>query len=397
MNATPNSNGTVPPIRYGIIGAGMMGVEHIHNIQAIDGAEVVALSDPTPSSLDLGLAAIAGPDASTPAVATFADHRDLLAQGGVDAIVIASPNHTHRGVLEDVLASGLHVLVEKPLCTTVDDCFAVLQKAEETAGANPGRVVQVGLEYRYMPPVAKLVDAVAGGAVGRPRMVAIREHRFPFLVKVGNWNRFSANTGGTLVEKCCHFFDLMNLVLEERPLRVLASGAQDVNHLDEVYDGTPSDILDNAYVIVDYPSGARAMLDLCMFAEATHNQEEISVVGDGGKVEALVPEGVFRHGRRGEHGIGDVASEIVDDSHIAYDGLHHGSSYLEHLDFLAAIRGEAEVPVTLTDGLWSVAMGVAAHRSIDDGRAVTLAEVLGEAGHTLGGPGQGIERASRER
>jgi predicted dehydrogenase len=164
----------------------------------------------------------------------------------------------------------------------------------------------------------------------------------------------------------------------------MASGAQDVNHLDEVYDGQSSDILDNAYVIVDYPSGARAMLDLCMFAEATYNQEEISVVGNTGKAEALIPEGVFRLGHRGEHRIGDVMEEIVDDSHIAYEGLHHGSSYLEHLDFLAAIRGERPVPVTVEDGLWSVAIGAAAHLSIDEGRPVDLDEVLKTAS-TAGG------------
>lgn len=45
-------------------------------------------------------------------------------------------------------------------------------------------LVQVGLEYRYMPPVAKLIDIVKGNTLGRVKMVAIREHRFPFLVKV---------------------------------------------------------------------------------------------------------------------------------------------------------------------------------------------------------------------
>ena len=55
-------------------------------------------------------------------------------------------------------------------------------------------------------------------------MVAIREHRFPFLVKVDNWNRFTKNTGGTLVEKCCHFFDLMIQATGSRPVRVMASG-----------------------------------------------------------------------------------------------------------------------------------------------------------------------------
>ncbi len=89
------------------------------------------------------------------------------------------------------------------------------------------------------------------------KMVAIREHRFPFLVKVGDWNRFNRNTGGTLVEKCCHFFDLMRLVAGAEPVSVLASGAQDVNHLDERYNGEVPDILDNAYVIVDFANGVR--------------------------------------------------------------------------------------------------------------------------------------------
>jgi predicted dehydrogenase len=367
------------PIGYGIIGTGMMGVEHIYNINAIDSAEVIAVSDPTDSSLAAGIEAAEGEE-----IAGFSDHKGLLAHPGVNAVVVASPNFTHHDILADVLASGAHVLIEKPMCTTVADCQNVIAMVEETKAAFPDRVVQVGLEYRYMPAVARLASEVANGAVGTPRMVAIREHRFPFLVKVDNWNRFSANTGGTLVEKCCHFFDLMNLLLDERPSRVMASGAQDVNHLDEVYDGQSSDILDNAYVIVDYPSGARAMLDLCMFAEATYNQEEISVVGNTGKAEALIPEGVFRLGHRGEHRIGDVMEEIVDDSHIAYEGLHHGSSYLEHLDFLAAIRGERPVPVTVEDGLWSVAIGAAAHLSIDEGRPVDLDEVLKTAS-TAGG------------
>jgi predicted dehydrogenase len=48
-------------------------------------------------------------------------------------------------------------------------------------------------------------------------MLTIREHRFPFLSKVGDWNRFNRNTGGTFVEKCCHFFDLMRLILKLGP------------------------------------------------------------------------------------------------------------------------------------------------------------------------------------
>ena len=54
----------------------------------------------------------------------------------------------------------------------------------EAAKKRPEMLVQVGLEYRYMPPVAKLIDIVNGGRLGHVKMVSIREHRFPFLVKV---------------------------------------------------------------------------------------------------------------------------------------------------------------------------------------------------------------------
>jgi len=359
-------------IRYGIIGAGMMGIEHILNINKVDGAVVTAAADPHPASREAAVEAAAG---DTPIV-TFADHRALLSSERCDAIVLASPNFTHIDVLADIFASGLHVLIEKPMCITVDECERAIALAEASAEVNPDRKIWVGLEYRYMPAVAALVDEVRAGVVGVPHMVAIREHRFPFLVKVGDWNRFSANTGGTLVEKCCHFFDLMTFIIGEKPVRVFASGNQDVNHLDESYDGKTPDILDNAYVIVDYPSGQRAMLDLCMFAEATHNQEEVSVVGPRGKVEALLPQSVLKRGRRGEHSIGSVEIESVSDDSIAHEGLHHGSSYVEHVRFAAAIRGEQEVEVTLADGLWSVAVGAAAHRSIEEGRPIRLDEMI---------------------
>ena len=60
--------------------------------------------------------------------------------------------------------------------------------------------------------------------------------------------------------------------LQAEPVRVVASGGHDVNHLDEVYDGRRADILDNAYVLVDFDNGARALLEICMFAECSKHQ-----------------------------------------------------------------------------------------------------------------------------
>jgi predicted dehydrogenase len=362
----------VEELRFGVIGTGMMGCEHIRNLAALPGATVRAVSDPDERSRADAVAA-AGSD-----VAVCADHRDLLAADDLDAVVIASPNHTHRSLLDDLWQTDLPVLVEKPLCTTLEDCLAVRARAEARDA-----MVWVGLEYRYMPAVARLLQRLNAGDAGRLRMVAIREHRFPFLVKVGDWNRFNRNTGGTLVEKCCHFFDLMNLALGERPLQVMASGAQDVNHLDERYDGEIPDIVDNAFVIVDYPSGARALLDLCMFAEGSRWEQEITLVGDAGKLEADLPGFMeLSRGRRAELVVSSRGPEwpvdivaVDDDPEVRHLGGHHGASYLELARFCDALRTGAAPEVTVDDGLWSVAMGVAAHRSIDEGRPVAMAEL----------------------
>lgn len=360
-------------VRYGLIGAGMMGREHIRNLALVPGATVAAISDPDSEQRALSCEAAGGAKG-------FSEHRELLTSGLIDAIAIASPNDTHKAILDDIfaLAPNVPVLVEKPVCTSEADAVALA-----ASGAKHGAPIWVAMEYRYMPPVQELMREIAQGATGRLKMLAIREHRFPFLHKVGDWNRFSIRTGGTLVEKCCHFFDLMRLIAQDEPVRVYASGAADVNHRDEVYDGRTPDILDNAYVIVDFRSGLRALLDLCMFAEGSYWQEEIAATGDSGKVEAFIP-GPARFWPGG----GERESEILVsprapknpqrravhvDEAILKAGDHHGSTYYQHMKFNAVVRGRGEVDVTLEDGLKAVRIGLAAERSIKEGRAIELA------------------------
>lgn len=352
-------------LTYGVIGTGMMGQEHLLNLLHLPGATVTAMADPHPESLQQA-------QAIWPEAQVFAHYRDLLDSGLCQAVVLATPNHTHADLLEDILLTDLPVLVEKPLAITIGAGKRLLELSQARTA-----LTWVGLEYRYIPAIARLIREARAGTAGRLHMVAIREHRFPFLTKVGDWNRFAANTGGTLVEKCCHFFDLMTHILNQHPVRVFASGAQNVNHLDEVYQGRRPDIIDNAYVIVDFSAGGRAMLDLCMFAEATEHQEEVVVVGDLGKIEALVPPNLVRVGRRGTHWIGEVESYRCHDPRIKYEGGHHGSSYLEHLDFQQAVREGLGVEVSVEQGLLSVAVGLAAQQSLKTGLPVKVDQVLG--------------------
>lgn len=366
------------PIRYGIIGCGSMGREHIENLLALPGAQVTAIADPHEASRAAGAGLLpAG------AVKVFDHHQPLLDSGLCDAVVIATPNFTHIEMMRAALATDLHILVEKPLVTRIEDGVEMIELQRRRRRG----IVWVAQEYRYMPPVAEMIRMAHAGAVGTLHQVAIREHREPFYPKVGDWNRFSANTGGTLVEKCCHYFNLMDLILREQPLRVFASGGQRVNHLDESYGGRRPDILDSAYVIVEYPSGARAMLDLCMFAENSIDNEHITVVGDEGKLESLLPALLLRHGRREDWGRREawgqpsgtgkgVAVRRVWDTRIKYAGQHFGASYIEHQHFAAAIRNGTPAQITLEEGLRSVATGLAAHRSIDTGLPVALRDVL---------------------
>jgi myo-inositol 2-dehydrogenase/D-chiro-inositol 1-dehydrogenase len=168
---------------------------------------------------------------------------------------------------------------------------------------------------------------------------------------------------------------------------VFASGGQRVNHLDEEYGGRTPDILDSAYVILEYPSGARASLDLCMYAENSLDNEHVVVVGDEGKLESLLPSGELRFGRREDFGRHEVwgqntASERgvavrrMRDTNIKYLGHHFGASYVEHQKFAHAVRNGLPPEIPLEEGLRAVASGLAAHRSIELRRVVEMAEIL---------------------
>jgi myo-inositol 2-dehydrogenase/D-chiro-inositol 1-dehydrogenase len=233
------------------------------------------------------------------------------------------------------------------------------------------------MEYRYMPPVVEYIEQLRAGRIGTLRMLSIREHRFPFLQKVGDWNRFNRNSGGTMVEKCCHFFDMMRLITASEAVRVYCSGSMDVNHLDERYGGETPDIIDNSYTTVDFANGVRAMLDLSMFAEGAENQEEITAVGDKARLDVLIPEGAIVFSPRVPlRAPKQVERQVIEvDETVLKAGAHHGSTFYEHQKFNAAVRGEGPVEVTAQDGFMAVAIGIAAEISAREKRVVEMSEL----------------------
>lgn len=361
-------------IRYGILGCGMMGQEHIRNILLLDNVEITVLAEPNAEMREKAQALV-------PNARTLEGLDALLEADDIDALVIATPNFQHAEQLQGIMSRCLlPILIEKPICTQLADVERLL----EAAKAYPAPI-WVAMEYRYMPPITLLLDLLAQGEVGERHLFSIREHRFPFLHKVDDWNRFNHKTGGTLVEKCCHFFDLMRLMANANPVRVYASGSQAVNHKDETYQGEAPDILDNAYVTIEFDNGTRASLELCMFAEGSRYQEEISVVGDKGKVECLVPgPGRFwPTDTLGEPPVAQVISsprnpkgpkqiDVPVDPALLEAGDHNGSTFYQHQKFQRAILGEQEVEVSLEDGLKAVVIGLAAQEAIRTKRVIAF-------------------------
>ena len=372
-------------LRYGIIGCGMMGREHIQNLALIDNTEVTALYEPDKQQQRLSREMV-------PKAKVHDSLASILKDSNVDAFVIASPNFTHVGILQEIIRNDSRpILVEKPVCTTEADCFRLLEMC-----ANYRAPIWVAMEYRYMPVSQHLLAKVGEEKLlGNVCSISIREHRFPFLKKVGDWNRFNANTGGTLVEKCCHFFDLIRLLSQDEVVQVYASGAMDVNFKNERYAGKVPDILDNTFVIMELKSGRRAFLDLCMFCDGSYFQEDICIVGEKGKLEGRIPgpERLWAVDSLDELGAstgfegktrpseliysprapkGPVTELIETDERLQQAGDHHGGTFFQHKYFYEAVTQGREVEVTLEDGVQAVMIGLAAQESIATKSAVTL-------------------------
>ena len=118
------------PLRFGIVGAGMMGREHIRNLKLFADARVVALADPVAASNERSLKTLGEAAAG---VACYDGVEAMLAGSELDAVLVVSPNFTHRAVLEPLLRTDLAILCEKPLCTTIADARWAAERASARA------------------------------------------------------------------------------------------------------------------------------------------------------------------------------------------------------------------------------------------------------------------------
>ncbi|MCP4167401.1 MAG: Gfo/Idh/MocA family oxidoreductase [Chloroflexi bacterium] len=368
-----------PKYRFNVIGTGINGTEHIRVTLMEGRATIHGIFDPNPGSIEMAQTAFKESEPEKELV-VYASLEAACNDPAVDGLIIATPNYTHLDVLRVAARSGKHILLEKPMATTIQDAYAIMQIAKSYPA-----VLQIGLQYRYKSMYHEAIqEALFRQTVGEINMVSIVEHRIPFLDKVSQWNKFSQYSGGTLVEKCCHYFDLLNMFAQARAEKVYATGSQAVNFIAFEHDGRRSDILDSALVIVDYANSVRASFNLCMFAPGFY--EEIAICGDEGRIKAYEEETLLPTFRpttymeimRGE----DKPSRIIQPCYpkpIEESG-HGGATFFEHVHFIDNIEGNPTRTATVDEGFWSVVVAAAAQESIKTGLPVMVADYLEQNG-----------------
>lgn len=145
-------------MRIGLIGAGAVAPLHARAATLLPDIEMTAVCDLLPAAA----AAVAEPiDAQA-----FTDYRDLIASGTTDAVIVNTPNSLHYEMSVAAMKAGLHVLVEKPMAITVEDCDRMT-----AAAARAGVVLRVGHIQHFLPEKTALVDAINAGEIGQVQMI----------------------------------------------------------------------------------------------------------------------------------------------------------------------------------------------------------------------------------
>ncbi|GAB3395353.1 Gfo/Idh/MocA family oxidoreductase [Humibacter soli] len=345
--------------RYALVGTGSRAGMYIDAITGAhsDVAELVAVLDPNQGRLEhyARLIAERSPEAGAPVQRHPDDLEAVIRDERIDRVIVTTPDFTHAGYVVRALRAGANVVVEKPLTIDEEGSRSIAEAVEQTGGE-----VVMTFNYRYAPRNSAFKRVIASGAIGRPLSV-----HFEWVLDTAHgadyfrrWHRQKKNSGGLLIHKASHHFDLVNWWINDVPARVFASGglrfygadnwqargggdrpergtgapSDDPFALDltrdeklrklyfenEQYDGYRRDqdvfdsgitIEDNLSLVVDYTSDAS--MSYSLNAHSPWEGYRIAVNGTEGRVELEVVE-------RGDVGL-DGDGRVVDPSAVVDD------------------------------------------------------------------------------
>lgn len=334
-------------LKIGIIGAGRIGKVHCESIMCyVKGATVKTVADPFMNEETAAWLKNMGVSNTTK------DYKEILADKEIDAVLICSSTDTHSPISIEAIKAGKHVFCEKP----VDhDIAKILEVKKALAGSNVK--YQVGFNRRFDHNFAAVREAVKAGKIGALNVLKICS-RDPAAPPVS----YIKVSGGIFLDMTIHDFDMVRYLSGDEVESVFAMGGVMVDP--EI--GKAGDI-DTAVITMRLKSGALAVIDNCRRATYGYDQ----------RAEAF--------GELGQVAISnDCASNaVISDAHgvcgekpLLFFLERYMQAYVNEVNcFIGSIVNDKPVSVGIEDGLQAVVIGVAAKKSLEEGRPVKLSEI----------------------
>jgi myo-inositol 2-dehydrogenase / D-chiro-inositol 1-dehydrogenase len=339
------------PLRFGLIGFGAWGKCHAGAIAKTSGAVLAAISAPSEASRASGRELY-------PQADVVADYRQVLARDDVEIVDIVVPSYLHHEIASAALRAGKHVLLEKPMALSIAECDDLIGLAGDQKS-----IFAVGHELRLSSLWGKVKELVDSGFVGVPLYVLVELSRRPYRQGAGNWRYDIERVGSWILEEPIHFFDLARWYLASagEPQTVYArSNSRQQGH---------PELKDNFSAILNFSGGAYAVVSQTLAAFEHH--QTAKVTGTKGALWATW-SGTMDRTLHPSFSLRAFDGENVSD--VKIDKITGEVYELEDqmAMLVRAVRGGGQLSCGAADGRWSVAMCLAAQRSVDSGQPIAI-------------------------
>ncbi len=338
-------------VRFGLIGFGAWGQCHADAIAKTQGAKLVAIAARSEKTCQTARE-------TYPQAEVFSDYRQLLERDDIDIVDIVLPTHLHHETASAALSAGKHLLLEKPMAPTIQQCDELLQLAEKN-----DRLLAIGHELRLSSLWGKVKQMIDEGFVGDPQYVLVELSRNPYRLGADGWRFDIERVGNWILEEPIHFFDLARWYLQDQgpPETVYASAnSRQQDH---------PELQDNFSAIVNFSDGAYAVITQTLSAFEHH--QTVKVTGTRGALWASW-SGAMDRTRHPTFFLKAFDGEKLEE--ITFDKMTGELFELE--DQIAmlvdVIRNDGSLSATGEDGRWSVAMCLAAQRSVETGQPACI-------------------------
>jgi myo-inositol 2-dehydrogenase/D-chiro-inositol 1-dehydrogenase len=334
-------------LKIGVIGTGRIGKVHIATlVQSVPQAEVVAITDINRKSADeaaksFGISLVSS------------SHSDIINNPEIEAVIICSSTDTHARYIIEASKAGKHIFCEKP----VDQSIEVIKGALDAA-SKAGIKLMVGFNRRFDPNFLKIKQLVTEGKIGDPHILKITS-RDPAPPPA----EYSAVSGGMFMDMTIHDFDMARYIVGSEVTEVYTNAAV----LVDPAIGRAGDV-DTAIITLTFANGAIGVIDNSRKAVYGYDQR-VEIFGSKGM---LCTDNNFPENHRyysGDSIYGSLPLNFFMDRYL--------ESYANEMKiFCDAVLNDHELPVSGIDGLLSVAIAMAAKRSLNEHRPVKLSEII---------------------